>query len=359
MAENTRVLAIGLMSGTSLDGVDAALVETDGGDFFAYKKSFYVAYDKNFRHELKQAAIEDIPLNQLLRLEKKLTEYHAEAVHGLLHEAAISAGEISVLGFHGQTVRHLPEEGITCQIGNASLLAELTGIPVVADFRRRDMAAGGQGAPLVPLFHQTLFSKQDKPLAVLNIGGVANVTCLCADGQIISGDTGPGMGLLDAWIQQKTDDSYDVDGKYASQGQVDENVVNAAMVLPFMKSPLPKSADRYDFDDVTVDHLSVEDGAATLCQITAEAVIRTLSALENKPTRLWLTGGGAHHPVLLEKLAAAFDYVGKVTEVGLREDSIEAECFAWLAVRRLYGLPLTTTDTTGCRHENCGGVLTV
>lgn len=340
------------MSGTSLDGVDAALLETDGGTYIVQKESFFLPYSSDFREKLKAVASGDMPLSDVLRLERELTEYHCQAVEGLLSK---TSSKPDVIGFHGQTIRHLPEEGLTWQLGDANYLAERVGIPVVADFRRRDTAAGGEGAPLAPLFHQALFEKQPKPCAVVNIGGVANMTYLAEDGSITAGDCGPGSGLLDAWMQSQTGEPFDEDGNLSAQGDIVEGELNQALELPFFRKPFPKSADRYDFNAVDMTGLSVQDGAATLTAITAEGILR---CLPGGKTVVWLTGGGSKNKALVAYLEKMGVSAKPVDSIGLDGDMLEAECFAWLAVRRLKNLNTSLPETTGCQRATCGGVLT-
>ena len=266
--------------------------------------------------------------------------------------------QLAVVGFHGHTIRHLPDEDATWQIGNASLLSQSLACPVVSDFRRRDMAAGGQGAPLVPLFHRMLLASQTRPFAVLNLGGVANVTWVDENGNVTAGDTGPGCGLLDTWIESKVGQRFDLDGKLAAEGTIHIETVNKALTDPYFARPIPKSADRFDFESISVEHLSVEDGAATLCAITTTAVSQAIKTLGN-PHTVWVTGGGANHPLVMSLLQDSFDSVQPVSRANLRSNSLEAECFAWLAVRRLAGLPTTLPETTGCRVPTCGGLLTI
>lgn len=353
-------LAIGLMSGTSLDGVDAVLVKTDGENQTGYLEGVYEPYTKDFKELLLKVTKEDVPINVLLRIEKMLTEIHADAVNKLLEKCNLSPEDITVCGFHGQTIRHLPDEGITCQLGDASLLAELTDIPVVADFRRRDMAAGGQGAPLIPLYHRSLFEKQAKPMAVLNIGGVANITYFGSDGEVIAGDTGPGMGLINLLAQNFTEYDYDKDGMLAEHGTPDKEFVEGILEgISYFSKPLPKSADRHDFDSITTDYLIPIDAAATLCYLTIKAVIDSLQTLPEMPKKLWVTGGGSQHPTIMRYFKEYMNIdVALVDDLGLRHDYMEAECFAWLAVRRLKGLPFTLKSTTGADRDTVGGVLT-
>lgn len=359
-----KLLSIGLMSGTSLDGVDAVLLETDGETSIRFKQGLYRPYTGEFRAAMQKLAREDVPIVEMMRLEQELTIEHAEAVKDLLKEAFLTAKDVDVVGFHGQTIRHLPDEGLTLQIGNASLLAELVGIPVVADFRRRDMAVKGEGAPLAPLYHQALFATEDKPTAILNIGGVANLTWMAENEEIIAGDTGPGMGLIDAAVKEKTNGEhlFDEDGRYSEAGFENQSVVAKALQLPFFSKPFPKSADRYDFDDIDVSDLSIEDACKSLCEITVETILKSLKELPALPLRLWVTGGGSKHPVIMKLLKEKGGELGvevfDVEEKDLNAEYMEAECFAWLAVRRLKNKCLSVPTTTGCQKAVCGGILT-
>lgn len=360
--KNKNFLSIGLMSGTSADGVDAALIETDGQSYVEFKAFLYLPYEKEFQTSIVRAQTEDLPLIDFLRLEKAITEHHADAVNGLLQNEGLSADDIDVIGFHGQTVRHAPAEGITCQLGNASLLAHETGVPVVADFRRRDMAAGGEGAPLAPLFHEALLTEFEKPCAMVNIGGVSNITLLEGGKPAAAGDCGPGMGLVNDLVAKETNgaEQFDEDGKYALKGKVSESHVSAAMELEYFKRNLPKSADRHEFGAIDVSDLAFEDALATLCAITAEAIaccVNKGSEIKN----VYLCGGGGLHPVVMQELKQRISgaNIQLATEIGLRVDSMEAECFAWLAVRRLKDKELSLPSTTACTRGVSGGILTV
>jgi len=348
-------VALGLMSGTSCDGVDAAILSTDGENRVEFLGGLTHPYDDDLRQRLQEASQIDVPLADLLRIEKDISKYHVAAVRLLAQQQPGPFARVTVIGFHGHTVRHLPDEALTWQIGNPWLLAAALGLPVVHDFRRCDVAAGGQGAPLVAMFHRALFSGEPRPTLILNLGGVANVTWLGPHDEIIAGDTGPGCGLMDEWAQTMADLPHDRDGKLARAGRVDHATVEAAFEAPFFDRPLPKSADRYDFDHVDASTLSVQDGAATLCAVTAEAVYRAVKRLPKMPQRTWVTGGGVHHPVLMEMLAHRLGELRCVSQRGLNPDTLEAECFAWLAVRHQRGLPLTIPETTGCVAARCGG----
>ena len=349
-------VAVGLMSGTSGDGVDAALLDTDGENKIGFLGGLTLPYEEDLRGRLLEASQHDVPLSELLRVEKLISQHHVEAVRQLLADNSKLAKKVELVGFHGHTVRHSASEGISMQIGNPWLLARDLGLPVVSDFRRNDIAGGGQGAPLVAMFHRALFSKEPRPTVVLNLGGVANVTWLGANDEIIAGDTGPGCGLIDEWAQTMADLPHDRDGHLALAGQVDWDTVEGALESPFFGLPLPKSADRFDFDHVDVSSLSVENGAATLCAVTAEAVFRAVKKLPAMPKRTWVTGGGVHHPVIMRMLAERLGEIQSVSKFGLNPDTLEAECFAWLAVRHQRGLSLTIPETTGCSKPMSGGI---
>jgi anhydro-N-acetylmuramic acid kinase len=350
-------IVAGLMSGTSGDGVDAAVLRTDGQDQIEFLGGLTLPYPEDLRLRLLEASQHDVPTLEILRLEKELSQHHVKAVGMLFQRLGNTVKQVELIGFHGHTVRHVPSEGLTMQLGNPWLLSHALGLPVVSDYRRSDMADGGQGAPLVSLFHRALFANEKRPTLVLNLGGVANVTWLGEKDEIIGGDTGPGCGLIDEWAQAMADLPHDRDGQLALAGKVDRKTVEAALAAPFFSLPLPKSADRYDFDHVDVSGLSVEDGAATLCAVTVEALFQAVKRLPEMPDQLWVTGGGVHHPVLMKMLTDHFGQIKNVSELGLNPDTLEAECFAWLAVRHQQELPLTIPETTGCRKPLCGGVL--
>jgi len=349
-------IAIGFMSGTSCDGVDAAILDTDGESNISFLGGLTLPYGDDLRTRLLEASQHDVPIVELLRLEKDVSDHHLQAARLLLDQHPKLRKKVSVVGLHGHTVRHIPNEGLTMQIGNPWILAKELGLPVVTDFRRCDMSMEGQGAPLVAMFHRALFENEPRPTLVLNLGGVANVTWLGKNDEIIAGDTGPGCGLIDEWAQTMADLPHDLDGQLAFAGKVDLERVDAALDAPFFSRSLPKAADRYDFDHVDVSGLSVEDGAATLCAVTVEAIFRAVKKLPQIPKIIFVTGGGVHHPVIMEMLEEKFGEIKNVRERGLNPDTLEAECFAWHAVRHQKQLPLTIPETTGCQFPVSGGV---
>lgn len=357
---DTAYLALGMMSGTSLDGVDAALLETDGSRILSTGEALTLAYPEHFRKTLALAT--QGKADDILRVEQELTEYHARAARSLLLKAGLSASDIEVIGFHGQTVAHRPAEGLTWQIGNGALLAEQTGIPVICDFRRRDVAAGGQGAPLVPVFHSALAQDLPHPLAIINIGGIANVTYIPEAGNlngIIAFDTGPGNALLNQWMEQHTGEAMDAGGEAGLKGKVDKATLTRLLAKAFFRHAPPKSLDRYDFTLEEVERLTVENGAATLAALTAHSIAQSAEHLPKKPKQWLITGGGRHNACIMNMLS---ELLGKtkvkpVNAVGWNGDALEAQAFAFLAVRSLLGLPLTLPGTTGCAFPVSGGAL--
>ena len=363
----TLLRAIGLMSGTSLDGVDVALIETDGERRTVLRTSGYRPYAEEERALLRQALADAATLTDrrarpgaLAAAEELVTRAHAEAVEAFMAEHGLRAAEIDVVGFHGQTVLHRPERALTVQIGDGAALSRRLGLPVVHDLRAADVAAGGQGAPLVPVFHRALAeaSGMDLPLAVLNIGGVANVTLIGADGELLAFDTGPGNALLDDFVRERTGASYDEGGALAAAGRPDEALLAWLLTHPYFVRRPPKSLDRNWFSHRIVAHLATEDGAATLAAFTARSAARCLDAVARRPARWIVGGGGAHNAEILRLLGQQTGAeIVTADSVGWSCAALEAQAFAFLAVRSLRGLPITYPSTTGAPQAMTGGVL--
>lgn len=364
--------ALGLMSGTSMDGIDAALIDTDGERISWLGPAATFAYDAPMRALLVQAMEDARGLNSrearpgaLALAEQRITDLHAQAVIGLLAQVRLSPGDLDVVGFHGQTVFHRPEAGLTVQIGKGDALARALGVRVVADFRAADVAAGGQGAPLVPVFHQALAAPLDlpRPLAILNVGGVANVTVLDGTADPIACDTGPGNALLDDFVFSRIGVPFDAEGALAARGAVDADRLAVLLEHPFFHAPPPKSLDRNAFRAFVhargaLDGLSLEDGAATLTALTAESVAAIVARLPRAPAGWIVAGGGARNPTLLEMLRARLGRaVRSADALGWSADALEAHAFGFLAVRTLRGLPLTFPTTTGVAAPTTGGVI--
>lgn len=358
------MLAIGLMSGTSRDGIDAALIETDG-EGVARSIAFHAQpYHDGFRLRLAEACARamamDAPGHEPLidAVTEELTELHVEAVADLLGRDGRIAEEIGVIGFHGHTVAHRPERGWTWQIGDGAALAGAYGITVVADLRSADVAAGGQGAPLLPVYHRALAEGLARPAAVLNLGGVANITFIGADDALIAFDTGMASGLIDNWMQTHGDRAYDAGGAAAAAGKVDEGIVAALLAQPWFDAPPPKSIDREAFTIDAVRGLSLEDGAATLTAFTARSVARGLRLLPARPAAIHVAGGGRHNGTMMRMLTEATGVPAlPVDGLGWNGDAVEAEGFAYMAVRRLKGLPISFPGTTGAPIPMTGGVV--
>jgi len=302
----------------------------------------------------------------LAKAEELVTDMHAEAVEAFLAANGMPAGDVAVVGFHGQTVLHRPDRGLTIQLGNGAALAGRLGIPVVYDFRAADVAAGGHGAPMVPVFHRAMLRllKRAHPVGVLNLGGVANVTFIDGNGELVACDTGPGNALIDDFVRLRTGQPRDDDGRVAAAGTVDEAAVARVLAHPFFSQPPPKSLDRNAFrhwvaEEGGLSSKSTPDGAATLTAVTAVAVARAAAALPRPPAGWIVAGGGTRNPTLMRMLAqrlapAPIETAGAV---GWSADALEAQAFAYLAVRALKGLPLTFPSTTGVPRPLTGGIL--
>src|ERR1700722_18396145 len=363
-------LAIGLMSGTSQDGVDVALIETDGEVIARFGPTAYRTYSKKERAVLRSAPAAAANVTErsarpaaLAAAEAVVNDAHAEAVETFLAGNGLKPADVTVVGFHGQTVLHRPQQRLTVQLGDGAALAARLGIPVVYDFHAADVAAGGEGAPLAPGFHRALVAAlgRETPLAVLNIGGVANVTYIDGD-DLIACDTGPGNALLDDFIRLRTGKPLDTDGQIADAGRVDLGAVARLLEHPFFAKVPPKSLDRNDFRGwvgSTFDTESVEDGAATLTALTAGSIARIVPLLPRVPKTWIASGGGARNPTLMRMLAErlAPARVQTADDAGWSIDALEAQAFAYLAVRSLRGLPISLPTTTGVPRPLSGGVL--
>ena len=351
--------AIGLMSGTSLDGVDAALLETDGEFRVRPGLALTVPYNVGRRAEIRSLLAQPNASHDAHKVADGLTDDHARAVSLLLDKAGLTPRDIDVIGFHGQTILHRPAQRLTYQIGDGQRLANQTGIPVVYDFRTADVQAGGQGAPLVPIYHQARFAAGRGSQAVLNIGGVANVTFMADNHPLVACDVGPGNALIDDWVLSRTGQSMDKGGALARQGSVHNACLQRALSHPWFYTPPPKSLDRNDFaflfDDLAT--CSTADGAATLAAFTVAAVQKAVTWMPVPPRSWVVCGGGRHNTVLMEGLRQAFGAVDPIEALGGNGDFIEAEAFAFLAVRHMRGLPQTFPETTGCPHPLPGGKL--
>lgn len=358
--------ALGLMSGTSLDGIDVALIETDGERVLGRGFAATYPYSEAFREKLRDGLSEATVLRdraarpgRLHLLEQYLTELHAEAVGHYLADHQIEPDSIDLVGFHGQTVLHRPEARLTVQLGDGALLARRVGRPVVYDLRAADVAAGGQGAPLAPAYHRALAAEiSARPLVVLNLGGVANVTWIGRDGTLLAFDTGPASAMIDDWVKAKLGKAFDADGELAAAGTVHEDIVAGWLAHPYFAGAPPKSLDRNAFDLGPVAALSPEDGAATLTAFSAAAVAAGVVHFPDKPA-LWIAvGGGRRNPTLMRMIETRVGAPIRPAEAfNIDGDSVEAEAWAFLAVRARLGLPITFPGTTGVSRALSGGIV--
>ncbi|HVQ68738.1 MAG TPA: anhydro-N-acetylmuramic acid kinase [Bradyrhizobium sp.] len=359
--------ALGLMSGTSLDGVDVAMIETDGRRVSALGPSGYRPYSEMERSLLRQALYEaaDLPDREarpgcLREAERIVTSAHAEAVAAFTAQHRLRFDDIDIVGFHGQTVLHRPEKKLTVQIGDALSLAKAIHIPVMYDFRAADVDAGGQGAPFVPVYHRALAQSLDweGPTVVVNIGGVANITYIDGD-TLIACDTGPGNALLDDYMFRWLNQRFDTEGRTAALGKVDAAWINRALQLPFFSVPPPKSLDRNDFAALKIGDVPPEDGAATLTAFTAAAIARVVPLLPKEPKNWIVAGGGARNLTMLRMLRECLQpaTVRAADTLGWASDAIEAQAFGFLAARGLKGLPLSYPATTGVPFPMTGGMI--
>lgn len=367
--------AIGLMSGTSMDGIDLAIVRSDGENALERGPSFFVPYEAVFRQRIA-AGLEEAKAiirreerpGTLAELEREITERHADAVAQFLAGEARNWGQPGLIGFHGQTVLHRPHLGLTMQLGDGRLLAARTGLPVVYDMRANDMFHGGQGAPLVPAYHAALARTLPQPFAgkypvvFVNIGGISNITYVGEKGDPVAFDTGPGNTLIDQWVSREGGVPFDAGGAIASEGDVITPVVERYLDNPFFAKPGPKSLDRNDFTLEDVGGLELADGARTLANVSAEAILKSADHMPETP-RLWIVcGGGRKNPHIVGDLRIGARRAGAevilAEDAGFNGDATEAEAWAYLAVRAERGLPLTFPTTTGCGEAVTGGLIT-
>ena len=353
---------IGQMSGTSLDGVDSVLMEitSDGVQMIASHHLDFTAQVKNEILSLCSEGHNELHRSQLMA--NQIAELYAASVDELLHNCNVSADEVIAIGAHGQTIRHMPSD-YTVQIINAALLAELTGISVVNDFRSRDLAAGGQGAPLVPAFHKFLFHEANKNKVIVNIGGMANISILNSDGSVSGYDTGPGNVLMDAWFSCHLNGSYDEDGNWARCGTAIPELLNDFLAEPYFSKPAPKSTGRELFDmswllEYEPHDYEAEDIQATLLQLTAQSIGNEVKKLNNI-TDVVVCGGGAYNGELMKALDEALPNVDVQTsdDLGLDAQCIEALAFGWLAHQCLQGLPGNVPAVTGAKGERVLGAI--
>jgi len=361
------MMALGFMSGTSMDGIDAALIRSDGETIEHFGPTCSSVF-KPAQHRLLMAAVDvartmknrDARPPALAEAEHFITTAHSDVAAELMSRENLGPGDIDVIGFHGQTVFHKPQDGLTIQIGDGAKLASLTNIDVVCDFRAADMAAGGQGAPLAPIFHRALlqYSGIEGASVCVNIGGISNITWISQGGEMIAFDTGPGNVLLDAWCQRHLNKPFDRDGILSSSGNVNEDILKQLLDNPWFRKPPPKSLDKTDFDLNDLDRLKAGDGAATLAAFTAQTIANSLRHMPKIPKKWIISGGGRLNCAIMRELRLRIGpTVISAEDAGFNGNDIEAQAFGFMAVRSLRELPLTFPRTTGVPVPTRGGIL--
>ncbi len=354
---NNIYRVIGCMTGTSCDGLDLAYIETNGADTLTLGPSETIPFELDYRKTLRERVSLKAPIHYMdEELAKIIAAFHAHHIKEFMRQNQLT---VDVIGFHGQSVWHDPTNQLTVQLGDCQHLANLTAIQVVGQLRQNDVKNGGQGAPLVPIYHLALASKLEKPTAFLNIGGIANITFIGSDQTLIAGDTGPGNALIDDWAAKHTGIPQDTNGQYAAQGNVNQRLLHKWLQHPFFERPYPKSLDRMEFHQVLDDcaSLTLEDGAATLTQFTVETIMKGLSMLPERPNQLIVCGGGCHNPTLMKRLQQQFKKLIGAFEIGFDPDAIEAQLMGYLAARFFEGLPSSFSTTTGVKEPTIAGEL--
>ena len=352
--------AIGVISGTSMDGIDVALIRSDGESVVAPGEGATFPYPADVKRALQAVIADpDAARGPLDELQRAVTDSHAAAVEAFLERFSIARAEVALVGMHGQTVLHRPHERFTRQLGDGARASRLLGIDVVNDFRAADIAAGGQGAPFVPLYHAAICAGLERPLMVLNLGGVGNVTYLGLGGEIVAFDTGPANALIDDFVARRRGLTHDEGGALAAVGRIDEAVLARLMSDPYFDLAPPKSLDRNHFHELArqAEMLGDEDGAATLAAFTIESAAAALRHVGARPARWLVCGGGRRNLTFMRALGARLGAVVEPIEaIGYDGDVIEAQCFAYLALRSRRGLPLSLPTTTGAPRPMRGGV---
>lgn len=359
-------LYIGIMSGTSLDGVDTVLVSIDK-EKIERLATHNFPIPKPLREQvLAMNLSQPVTIAQVGSIDHQLGKLYAQAVQALLTHSGHVADDITAIGCHGQTVYHQPSgaERFTIQLGDANLIAAQTNITTIADFRRKDMALGGQGAPLVPAFHQAIFGLKDSSVVILNIGGIANISVLNPDGTVVGYDTGPGNMLMDAWCYQHQGQFYDQDAHWAKQGIIHSELLEELLADSYFTLPAPKSTGREYFhldwlrQHSVIESIKATDVQRTLCELTAQTICDQITPFrQGHSPALYVCGGGAQNPLLMERLSDLLPHwaVSTTSEQGFDSDDMEAMAFAWLAYRRIHGLPSNLPAVTGaCRPASLG-----
>ena len=370
---NKNLYSLGLMSGTSMDGIDASIIKSDGEQFLEIIDDIYLEYDDQLKLELKKV-IDSCSSKEVFKklsnsindLENKITLKHSQACKLIIKK--YKNLKIDIIGFHGQTILHKPQDGYSIQVGDSKLLSKVTNTTVVSNFRENDILNGGQGAPLAPLYHYLILSKikSNLPTALVNIGGIANITYVENQNKIIAFDTGPGNYLIDKWVRANSKMEYDSRGQLAKSGQLNEKILEKFLSNPYYKKKSPKSLDVKDFNLQDLYSLSLEDGCATLSMLTVKSICMALHSFKNLPNLILLSGGGRKNKYIFDNIKKEFgnsimlidDFnLKKDFSAGLNGDFIESQAFAYLAIRSYLKKFITFPTTTGVKKPCLGGLV--
>ncbi len=365
---NKNFYSLGLMSGTSIDGIDASIIKSDGKQSLKVIDNFYLEYEESFRKKLKKSIDSCITksrfqnqLKNIKKIEKKITYLHEKACKLILNRNKNI--NIDLIGFHGQTYLHKPQKKISIQIGNAELLFKLTGINIISHFRDNDILNGGEGAPLTPIYHKLILSKigSNLPAVIINIGGISNITYLenLNENKIISFDTGPGNYLIDKWVSMKTKMKFDKMGSIAKSGKLNEKILKKIINNPYYKKKFPKSLDVKDLNLDQVKNLNLQDGCATLSTLTSRSIVKAIKRFKKKPKVIIISGGGRKNEFIIKSIKKLLNQpVYLIDKFNFNGDYIESQAFAYLAIRSYLNLPITFPNTTGVNKSCLGGKLT-
>tara|TARA_B100000470_G_C19760446_1_gene378088 strand:+ start:128 stop:1231 length:1104 start_codon:yes stop_codon:yes gene_type:complete len=364
MKEN--FISLGLMSGTSMDGIDASIVKSDGEQFIEIIDDSYLKYENELKFKLKKIINLCTSRDTLLKFSKEIKEVENEVTHKHIEAFKLISKknknlDIDLIGFHGQTILHKPESGYSIQIGNSKTLSRFTGKIVVSDFRKNDISNGGQGAPLTPLYHQQILNKikSNYPSVIINIGGISNITYLDKNNNLSSFDTGPGNYLIDEWVSKKNKMEFDEDGLIARSGKINGLVLNELLSNPYYKKKFPKTLDVKDFYLKDLDKLSLADGCATLSMLTVKTICIGINSFKDKVNTIIISGGGRKNNFIINNIKKILNRsINLIDEYNFNGDFIESQAFGYLAIRSYLKKNITYPNTTGVKKPCTGGLIT-
>ena len=361
---SVNLYSLGLMSGTSLDGIDVSIIKSDGEQYLEIIDDLYLKYDNQLKLKLKKVIDSCTAKDQLAKIPKEIDELEKELTLCHINACKLITEKnknikIDLIGFHGQTILHKPQKGYSIQIGDSKLLSKITNTTVISNFRANDILNGGQGAPLAPIYHQLILTriKSKLPSAVINIGGISNISYIEESNKVVSFDIGPGNYLIDEWVRTKAKKEFDRDGLIAKSGQTDEKILKKFLSDPYFKKKFPKSLDVKDFNLQNLNKLSLEDGCATLSMLTARSICMALNSFKKKPNLVLLSGGGRKNKYIIDNIKNNFSGLVKlIDDFNFDGDFIESQAFAYLAIRSYLKKFITFPSTTGVKKPCLGGL---